>query len=133
MTKTMIVAAVLLGLATMANAATPDATWIGSSSVSKDSAQASGWYQPNACDGWADYTIVIKDNFLTATPDAQHKSYTTMKVNLAGLDANGAGTVTAMGKNHTPWDFVFEPGLGARNIKYGSRYGTCRFLITPKK
>jgi hypothetical protein len=124
MPNAMIVAAVLLGLVNVANAA--DATWVGTSSVSKDGSE-------DGCDGvGADYTIVINNNFMTATPDTKHKSYATMKVDLAALEANGAGTATAMGKNHKPWDFEFEAGTGARKIKYGSRYGTCRFLITPK-
>jgi hypothetical protein len=92
-----------------------------------------GWRATDpTCDGFADYTIVIIGNILTATPDAKHKSFTTMKVDLTGLKADGSGTVTAMGHKAKPWDFEFEAGNGARKIKYGSRYGTCRFLITPK-
>jgi hypothetical protein len=124
MTKIIVAVIVLLGGANIANAA--DATWIGTSSLSKDGAQ------DPTCSDFADYTIVISGNTFTATPDAQHKSYTTMRVNLAGLKADGSGTVTALGQKAKPWDFEFEPGTGARKIKYGSRYGTCRVLITPK-
>ncbi|SEO02498.1 hypothetical protein SAMN02990966_00723 [Rhodospirillales bacterium URHD0017] len=55
-----------------------------------------------------------------------------MKVPLDKLGANGGGTVSAMGRGAKPWDFVFDSGVGPRNIKYGWRHGTCRFLITPK-
>ena len=50
----------------------------------------------------------------------------------AGLKPDGSGTVTALGRKGLPWDFEFEPGTGAWKIKYGSRYETCRFLLTPK-
>lgn len=124
MTKIILAVIVLVGVTNVLNAA--DASWIGTTSLSKDGAT------DPACDGFADYTIVISGNTLTATPDARHKGYTTMKVDLAGLKADGSGTVTALGQKAKPWDFEFEPGNGARKIKYGSRYGTCRFLITPK-
>ena len=55
-----------------------------------------------------------------------------MKVDLTRYKADGSGTVTAMGHKAKPWDFEFEAGTGAQKIKYGSRYGTCQFLITPK-
>jgi hypothetical protein len=55
-----------------------------------------------------------------------------MKVNLAGLQPDGSGTVTALGRKGLPRDVEFEPGTGARKIKYGTNYETCRFLLTPK-
>jgi hypothetical protein len=108
----------------------PDATWTATFEKAKDNSPS--------CDGWIEhfadyYTITIKNNVLSLTPDAQHKDYATWRMNLSKLNADGSGTATSyLIKNKQPMDFVLERGLGARTIKFGNRFKVCRFVLTPR-